>query len=817
MKTSKTFSFVLVVSVITLVLSGFGATQNALAQPQNPPTLSSGGESPPVEPLPEQPEHVFEGGPANDEYVSDGELSIQAVPPSSPTSVFGTESDGWIGSIPHGSQLAGSGIQSMVLYNNGPLVTHPSGGFNGADASALQTTLGFNLYGFSNQYSSGFRLADDFTINTAGGWEIDEITFFTYQTDTYPYPPASTITSLYLQIWDGSPDDPASTIVFGDMVTNLLVETYWTNIYRAVEEDLTNAQRPIMAAVAGVNITLPQGTYWLDWTVSGSGASGPFTAPITILGQTTTGNALQHSSGSWLSAIDYGNSSQQGIPFVIDGTPGDWLWEQPLSATNINAYVDQEFPDIPSFSSFISDDFVVDQTWKIDTIFVPGRGFGLFSTLMNATALTWRIYEDNNGVPAGDPSGGGDWPIWSLSLPPTDPRVTISDGFDGLPSNTLLSLQNPIKLPAGHYWLVFYPTMQFSPYGQFGLQPADTSFGHTAQFINPGGGFGYGNAWQNWTVLGPIQQDIAFSIGGTKGGTWQSIAPINSLGRSRPAAATVNGKIYLFGGETSSGKTDIVERYDPATNAWTILAASMPNAASNICAAVIGTDVYIPGGYDNAYYYLNTLRVYHTTSDTWTIVTTDPLPVNLFGMSCASLNNKIYVFGGDSGGIFQTAAYVYDPAAAAGSRWASIAPMANARAYLAGVVANGKIYAIGGLNASLPDLDHVEAFDPADGLWHSVTNLQVARGGVGAYAVGNTIYACGGGWVSYYDSCETYDTTQGYSGSWDIQPDIMLQGRRTFGTTNIGPVLYAIGGWNGNYLQTAERRSFDNFLPLTLK
>ena len=89
--------------------------------------------------------------------------------------------------------------------------------------------------------------------------------------------------------------------------------------------------------------------------------------------------------------------------------------------------------------------------------------------------------------------------------------------------------------------------------------------------------------------------------------------------------------------------------------------------------------------------------------------------------------------------------------------------------------------------------------------------------GVGAYAVGNTIYACGGGWVSYYDSCETYDTTQGYSGSWDIQPDIMLQGRRTFGTTNIGPVLYAIGGWNGNYLQTAERRSFDNFLPLTLK
>ena len=143
--------------------------------------------------------------------------------------------------------------------------------------------------------------------------------------------------------------------------------------------------------------------------------------------------------------------------------------------------------------------------------------------------------------------------------------------------------------------------------------------------------------------------------------------------------------------------------------------------------------------------------------------------------------------------------------------------MANARTYLVGIAVNGKIYAIGGLTSAQSTLNYVKAFDPADGLWHSVTNLQVARGGVGAYAFGNTIYAFGGGWTSYFASCETYDTTQDYSGSWDIQPDIMLQGRRTFATANIGPVLYAIAGWNGNYLQTAERRSFDSFLPLTLK
>ncbi len=105
--------------------------------------------------------------------------------------------------------------------------------------------------------------------------------------------------------------------------------------------------------------------------------------------------------------------------------------------------------------------------------------------------------------------------MWTLTLLPTDPKVTITTGTPGgYPSNTTLTLSTPVNLPAGHWWLVFYPTLSFGSYGQYGRQPADTANGYWGQFINPGGGFGYGTAWQAWTVLGSAQHDIAFRLEG---------------------------------------------------------------------------------------------------------------------------------------------------------------------------------------------------------------------------------------------------------------------------------------------------------------
>ncbi|MDI9630887.1 MAG: hypothetical protein QM311_05455, partial [Acidobacteriota bacterium] len=169
-----------------------------------------------------------------------------------------------------------------VLYDNGPLVTHPGGGAGGADASALQTTLGMANYGFGHAVSSGYRMADDFTV-PAGGWTITTITFFAYQTGSST---TSTINHVNLRIWDGVPGASGSNVVFGDTTTNRLAGSSFSNIYRVLDSGLGDSARPIMADVVTVNQFLPAGTYWLDWQSGGTLSSGPWAVPVTIAGQT---------------------------------------------------------------------------------------------------------------------------------------------------------------------------------------------------------------------------------------------------------------------------------------------------------------------------------------------------------------------------------------------------------------------------------------------------------------------------------------------------------------------------------------------------
>ncbi len=187
------------------------------------------------------------------------------------------------------------------------------------------------------------------------------------------------------------------------------------------------------------------------------------------------------------------------------------LWDQPVSPSNPGRVANQEFPDYATHTAFVADDFVNLDKWYISQIFVPGELYNGGTSLMNATMLHWRIYADNNGQPAGDPTGGGSAPFWSLDLSPGNPMVTLMDGD----SDTNLTLDTPIVLPPGTWWLIFYPTMHFGNYGQLGRLSSDTSNLSIAKFINPGNGFGHGTSWQNWSVMGPSQHDVAFRLSGT--------------------------------------------------------------------------------------------------------------------------------------------------------------------------------------------------------------------------------------------------------------------------------------------------------------
>ncbi|MCD4700269.1 MAG: hypothetical protein K8S24_00280 [Candidatus Aegiribacteria sp.] len=210
---------------------------------------------------------------------------------------------------------------TATLYDNGPLINSPGTGFGGADESILQSTsLGMNTLGFGHQITNDNRIADDFVIPTGDTWDIIEITFFAYQSFAPSSP--SPITNYHVQIWDDAPTSNKASVLWGDLSTNRLSSTAFSNIYRVTETSSGGSNRAIFANTCSVPVTLGEGTYWIVWQAAGSASySGPWAPPITINGLSTTGNALQSTDGgvTWPNAQDSGTSTQQGFPFIIEG------------------------------------------------------------------------------------------------------------------------------------------------------------------------------------------------------------------------------------------------------------------------------------------------------------------------------------------------------------------------------------------------------------------------------------------------------------------------------------------------------------------
>jgi hypothetical protein len=184
------------------------------------------------------------------------------------------------------SLSAGLDATTAVLYDNGPLVNSPGTGAGGADESVLMAPLG--TYGFGAQQTAGNSMADDFIV-PAGGWDPTKFTFYTYQTGSST---TSTITGLFFRIYNGDPS-AGGTVVWGDMTTNKMTATSWSNIYRTLAVGGAT-DRPIMkveGAITGLHLNA--GVYWVEYQFTGSGASGPWAPPITITGTSGTGNAKQ--------------------------------------------------------------------------------------------------------------------------------------------------------------------------------------------------------------------------------------------------------------------------------------------------------------------------------------------------------------------------------------------------------------------------------------------------------------------------------------------------------------------------------------------
>jgi len=279
-----------------------------------------------------------------------------------------------------------------------------------------------------------------------------------------------------------------------------------------------------------------------------------------------------------------------------------------------------------------------------------------------------------------------------------------------------------------------------------------------------------------------------------------SRGPVLPTARVGGSGAYAAGRFYAIGGNVRSA-----EAYDPATGAWTTVAAP-PIDRGAARAVVVGGIIYVLGG-------CHGLDCASTTGDNWAY---DPaanawtqkasMPTSRFAAHVGAINGKIYAAGGFRSSNVPTAVLeVYDPAA---NTWSTAASMPQARGQGAFGALGGKLYVAGGYNGRA-DLADTLVYDPSADAWSARASMPTVRGVPGSATLGGKLYVVGG--MTPADTTGGSTTILLYDPStnqWSYGPT-MLEGRYDAVVAAGGGKLFAAGPIGGNQAST----SFE-FLPL---
>jgi N-acetylneuraminic acid mutarotase len=181
----------------------------------------------------------------------------------------------------------------------------------------------------------------------------------------------------------------------------------------------------------------------------------------------------------------------------------------------------------------------------------------------------------------------------------------------------------------------------------------------------------------------------------------------------------------------------------------------------------------------------------------WT--TKNPMPTARGGFGVAVANGKIYAIGGLNNNTNLAVNQEYDPAA---NSWRTKTPMPTPRSGCAVASYQGKIYVIGGTVGVTTDLvseftGAVEVYDPATDTWETKTSMPTPRADLRASVVNGKIYLIGGkerwGEEPLYhelDANEVYDPT---NDSWTTAAPMPIP---AFGYASavVAGKIYVFGG-----------------------
>jgi N-acetylneuraminic acid mutarotase len=267
---------------------------------------------------------------------------------------------------------------------------------------------------------------------------------------------------------------------------------------------------------------------------------------------------------------------------------------------------------------------------------------------------------------------------------------------------------------------------------------------------------------------------------------WLTAAPMPEA-RTEVAAAVVRGQIAVVGGLTAGGgPSPRVDVYSPATDRWSRL-PDLPAAVHHALAASDGQRLYVVGGYGNPIGGGGPSRsAFVFDRGAWHALPRLPEPRAAGG--AAVLGGRLYVFGGRGASGLAGHAFALDLAT---HRWQRT-PAPTPREHLAVMVGAGKIYAVGGRTRGYDtNVATFEVWSPGAKRWTRLAPVPAARGGTGATMAGGSIVSVGGEAPS-----GTIRSVYAYSLAtkrWRRLPDLPTP-RHGLGVVAVGTRVYAIAG-----------------------
>nr|XP_033805879.1 kelch-like protein 1 [Geotrypetes seraphini] len=143
---------------------------------------------------------------------------------------------------------------------------------------------------------------------------------------------------------------------------------------------------------------------------------------------------------------------------------------------------------------------------------------------------------------------------------------------------------------------------------------------------------------------------------------WTYVASM-STARSTVGVAALNGKLYAVGGRDGSSCLSSMEYYDPHTNKWNVC-APMCKRRGGVGVATCDGFLYAIGGHDapasnHCSRLLDCVERYDPKTDTWTMVAPLSMPRDAVGVCL--LGDKLYAVGGYDGQTYLNTMQSYDP------------------------------------------------------------------------------------------------------------------------------------------------------------